>query len=361
MKILLINDTSSNPNFGCQANTAALYYNILLFDPMADIDCIILNDLRTQKLNRSFTIYRKGVLLQGTPDKLDIKSYDLAIVNGEGSLGDNKNGNFYKECKSIFSLISQVHSAKVPVHLINFTHHINHVSNGQKAKRIYLKCASVSVRETASYRKVKKLLPNVKLYPDLSCTLTKPGNYKPNGTVMVGGGTCLRVFGEKENIRNYTKIVQVVLDHNLKPQLVGWPAIWRGDDIFFTKFAEGNKHVEYFKPKTYLGYLNMCKISTLNITGRHHGVIMSFATGCPVVPIEAESCKVAGDAELYLLDQAFHLTDKSLLLQLKRYLANVDNIAESMRLRYKQLTPFLDGHIRHIWEPKIADVSKIMN
>jgi polysaccharide pyruvyl transferase WcaK-like protein len=348
MRILLINDTSVNPNFGCQATTASLYMSILKMCPTANIDAIFLTDLQSGSLSEVTAMFDYGERRPPEKRPMEIRRYDLAIINGEGSITNRPDGVLHSDCRSILQLIHRCYNAGVPAHLINFTHGVNSHSGLQQLKKAYAKCASVSVREPISYRKALQLHSRVRLYPDLVCTLAKPKK-KRLAHIMIGGGTCLMTTTLREATKHYLAIIEVVSQAGCEVSLIGWPAMRLGDDVFFKKLISSYKpKAAYADLTNYTDYMEMCRTSTLCITGRHHGVVMAFATQCPFVGIDAFNWKVQGDVEFYG-GSSKRLRSQKLL----DHIATTIQHPNEFRLlsRWRALRSIFDAQIRHIWEP----------
>jgi len=358
MRILLTCDTSTNPNLGCQANTAALYENILKYQPETDIDCITLRSLLNgRRITMRERVYRGGKSITRTTGGLSIQNYDFMIINGEGGMGEYSKDRLSNVSKGIFSLIHKAKNAGVKTYMVNYTHNIHSKGNNRQAQHAYADCVGVSVREPMSFDRVKPLFPKVKLFPDLTCTHKKADTWRDN-IIMVGGGTCLKTVSTDVAMKGYKRIVDQLLQykHQYEIVLVGWPSMIKGDDVFFNEFMKRYKlpvervNVVYFKD-----YIRLCSQASLNITGRHHGTVMSFLSGCPFLPIASKSCKVDGDNLLYRGGgRVLKLTDRDIEDQVEDHVARIGELGEQIQHRYTELKPYFDGHIRQIWHETVG-------
>jgi len=351
MKILLVCDTSTNPNLGCQANTAAMYQNILKYQPKADINCVTLRDLLLNKpIQMATRTHRKGKPVNRTSTGISLGSYDHMIINGEGGMGEYGGGRLSAVSSGVFDLIHRAKKSKAKVHMVNYTHNIRSGPNNVTAKHAYGICDSVCVREPLSYDRVRPLHDQVKLFPDLASTHTKPDVEREN-IIMVGGGTCLKVTPTEVAYAAYERIIKHLMEYkDYQIIVVGWPSMKKGDDEFFNGFMSKYKlPVKHINLTYYQDYIDLCAKSVLNVTGRHHGVVMSFLAGCPMVPIDAKSCKVRGDSWLYGTGDILRLTDGNIEDHLDSYLTQLKRLSERLIRRYQEFQPYLDGHIRHIW------------
>ena len=359
MRILLTSDTSTNPNLGCQANTAALYENILKYFPEADIDRITLQALLTNKeINMVEHVYKGGQPTNIITSCLSMPNYDIMIVNGEGGIGQYAKDRLSTVSESIFSLVHNAKISGVKTYMVNYTHNIHSKQNNTLAKNAYAVCDCVSVRESISYDRVKLLCDNVRLFPDLVSTHTKPDVDRSN-LIMLGGGTCLKITNRRDAFRAYERIIEKLLNYDQYSIIVvGWPSIIKGDNKFFNEFRRNHKYpITYVNLVYYKDYIELCSKAVLNITGRHHGTVMSFLSGCPFLPIASQSCKVRGDNILYQgTDYAMDLTGDDTEVQIDNHIQRIDELRETIIERYRKLEPYLDGHIKQIWHKDTPDL-----
>ena len=304
MKILLINDTSQDKNYGCQLTSTYLK------------KCIN----KTYPDNVTTSIYIKNLhnIKKFNGNKYPYKNFDKVIINGEGTfttffLTTNKIKNNKKMCGEIFlTIINKCYEQNVECHIVNTTISVNK-SNIPRIKNILKKCKTISVREPISYIFIKKYLNlPVKLFPDLGVGINQEyRNIKKDNIVLLGGGSIYKMFRfdnntEKINsIKKYSFFYQSIIDYilslNYKIYIIDWPSN-PGDGDILKKFIKFNKNVIFIskdKLKNYKGYYQMCEKAKLCITGRYHGTIMSYCANCPIITHTSNMWKTEGTNIMY--------------------------------------------------------------
>ena len=185
--VLLLNDTSTDSNLGCQATMFAINGELdRLFRGYA-IERIYLpfiaraaHDPRWKHFlpsrRRSPKEALDAFLGSSIPEVEEaiesIRNSEIILVNGEGSINENRRTRALGTSTLIlFTLMETAFHFGKEVHLLNCTIHITRARSTELAARVIDKCATVSVREPYSYYYSRQIRKDVKLFPDLVCTL----------------------------------------------------------------------------------------------------------------------------------------------------------------------------------------------
>ena len=134
-EILLINDTITENHIGCTLATES-YLNYLNINNLK-----IKKSIYTNNLNKFY--------------KLDIKNYNLFIINAEGTLHKNNKG----KGKYLFEIIKNLIDQNLKVIILNAT-----IDLDDNCIQIISKSTLISVRERKTYRKLLKYTKKDKLF-----------------------------------------------------------------------------------------------------------------------------------------------------------------------------------------------------
>ena len=337
MKVFVALDTMESQNLGCQLVSHQLRN-------------FINNSSQITSSYYSSTFAEGG--LNRYLHKHDVEELiesDIVYVNGEGSCSALE---MPRRIRHIFKLAWEYHK---PVYFCNFTFDPRWQFKKIVSKEdvdFWLdnlsKCKVVTVRDPISYQYLKRHeLKNLFLYPDLGTSYQPPIERSPKNIVMLGGGSIIKKIIPAKEI--YIQKFQEIIDH-YSPRyefvVPDWPSNPESDGEFL-KDLTNVKHVS----PTYSEYYNLCSQSVLNITGRHHGAVMSFAAGCPFLVYQSNMWKMEGDnlfygtnplLDIFRIDTEF---DKWIAV-IDSVLDNLDQVHDEVKKRQKNILPFAEGHIR---------------
>ena len=332
-KILVLNDTIKSLNFGCQLVSHSLRKTLKEVYPDSSVTYIPMGDLNF------------------TPEP----GYDLVIVNGEGSFGHHT-----KTAAGFPHLGPKMRwymDQGVDVYLVNLS--IQCSLDVLKAHEEFLsRCKVVALREPISYLYLQKntSLTNIKLYPDLGTNYFAEETPKKDLDFCVGFGALSKEHRSiQPQIAAYFEAINVLKEEGYSVKYLGFPSNPFSDG----KLARGklNEDIE-IEEETFKEYYHSVKRAKINLTGRHHGAIMSFLGKTPFFSFNSNMWKTEGDQILYGPYDYFnfrHLNTGQLVDYLKSSYINYNKQASVLEQRYEELSPMFDAHIRCTKEP-VEDV-----
>ena len=317
-KFLLVNDTIKSKNLGCQ--------------------------LVSHCLRESFDKSFDSVYIVGKIDKVKhyrVKDYQYIYVNGEGSMAGKVEQTIYKYCK-------QAIKDKIPLYLNNLT--FDPLGNKQffnSWENVLKKAKSVCVREPLSYYYLQnKGIDNVKIFPDIGVTYEGKLPEKENIICFGGGSINKRHTINQDNINAFRKIFEAFKDYKL--MFLDWPSSVYDYSYLSKALTES---IEVVRP-TFMEYWQIVARAKLNVTGRHHGCVMSYSAETPFITFSANMWKTPGDCLLYrdTLDNYFQNmpNGKNVDLIIKRMQYELDNNnleIEKIKQKKKHLLPFNEGQV----------------
>ncbi len=235
---ILINDTSNERHIGCDN----VIKNIKYLCKKNDIEV-------TQTFTRAD--------INKHPDKCSdaMKTCDIIIINGEGSLHDEYGNTWLR------SLLKLISNNKKTVLINTVWHNMGTVKQMDKL-------ALISVREANSYESLMKDYPNIArvwVTPDvIFYTLKMPKKLN----VGYGDSVVNRVISQLSKFKNYFPVQYTKIGKPLYPR----------------KLANNNIY----------SYLKWLKSLDLHITGRFHGVCLSAMAGTPFLALASNARKIEG-------------------------------------------------------------------
>ncbi len=321
--ILVLNDSIESTNFGCQLVSQSLRKTIKQVYPDSTVTYIPMGE-RNYKPK---------------------PGYDLVIVNGEGSFGHHS-----KTPEGFIHLTPMMKSfmdSGIDVHLVNLS--IQCSLDILKDNEFFLsRCKVVALREPISYLYLLKntSLTNLKLYPDLGTNYFEEEKVEKDLDFCFGFGALAK---EHESIRPqidaYFKALNIMTEEGYTSKYLGFP----GNPFSDGKLATGKLDGIEIEEETFVEYYNSVKQAKINLTGRHHGAVMSFLGKTPFLSFNANMWKTEGDQILYGPYAYFnfrHLNTGELVDHLKCSYINYNKQAVFIEKRYEELSPMFDAHIR---------------
>jgi len=391
MRILVVNDTSTNPNQGCQATMHMFNAILKKIFPDSPIERVYLDTTNypynsfEEKYYSTLNYIKKlmnNPLIKGASSEskickenfipnssvsveqalknmlstnfkiiVDLREKiewsELVIINGEGSVID-----YQSNSRFIFMVCELCSYFNKPFHLINFTAHITSKKTIQLAKSAFSKCSSVSVREPLSYYLTKEFYPNVKVFPDIVLGIDKYIKEEEppyENYVMIGGGSATIRIEKDINKMNklkkqYDNIINTLISNGLNVLL----AAWKRDEWL----QDLQKPNTLFEMTNFNQYFNYCKNAVVNFTGRHHGCVLSFSAGCPFITTTANCFKNFGNKLLYTspskVFEMENLPSEKVSEAILKILNNCEEIKKELTGRKKLLYPFYMGAFENI-------------
>jgi len=321
-KFLLVNDTIKSKNLGCQLVSYCLRQS---FDDPFDSVFLV----NTKEKNKDY----------------NIKDYSFVYINGEGSMA-GRNNSFSKYCK-------QALKNKTPLFFNNMTFDpLKNKSFIKSWKSTLLNCKTVCVREPLSYYYLQnKGIEKAKLFPDIGVTYGGEFEEKKDLICFGGGSINKRHSVTKDNIKAFHKIFEAFKDYELV--FLDWPSSV-SDHEYLRKVL--TKDVEVIKPN-FKQYWEIVSKAKLNVTGRHHGCVMSFTAETPFITFSSNMWKTAGDSLFYrdTLDNYFQKMPNSknvdLVIQRMEYeLDNNDFEINKLKEKKAILIPHRDSQVKIVTE-----------
>ncbi|KAB2835511.1 MAG: polysaccharide pyruvyl transferase family protein [Candidatus Brocadia sp.] len=361
--ILLINDTSDQNNWGCQATTSAL--KGLLADHVANLELktITLGQIRKQfrayksypfgsnkrvfewfsgndhentkgtKLIRKIKasssvpieffpsvsdefddIARAWIKGQGGPvgrETLEkIKSSDVVILNGEGAMFSNT----LKGQRPLFLMYLAKKYFGKPSFIINHSAHFMTSTPLllSMARTVYPLMDMVLVREPYSSRNLQNLVGvEPEVVPDAIFSLRFDSSVPDfvqelknlNSEYVCIGATSLAGVTSWKPYDAYCKLINKMKNLGFNVVLIA-----KDKADMFLKDIVKSTDASFFGPdRSFFDLYQLLKGSRLYISGRYHPMILASMAGCPFVPLNANMHKIEGLCELleYPIRQTF--------------------------------------------------------
>lgn len=321
-KVLVLNDTIISKNFGCQLVSHSLRKTLSKYYPDSHIDYVPYN---VKSINTD-------------------NNYDVVIVNGEGSFGHHRNPpdgfiKFVEPCNYFFN-------KGVPVHLVNCSIQIP-LDVLQRFVPFLAKFETIGLREPISYLYLYKntSLSNIKLYPDLGTSYFNEEETQKTIDFCFGFGA----LGKEHNslqpqIQDYFNVVRNIISEGYSVKYLGFPGNPFNDSHLAGKYIQGVEVIE----TSFKEYYHTVKKATINVTGRHHGAIMSFIGKTPFMSFESNMWKTEGDQFFYGPFDYFRFRDLN-TDQLTMYCIDSYRKSEAqtnlLKSRYEDLKPLFEGHV----------------
>lgn len=335
MHITVYNDTVGSLNFGCKLVSQSLRDLISKYYPSATVEYIPMHSKEN-----------------GNPKT------DLVIINGEGSFG-----RIDKKLPDGFNLLSKVtkHHKNTAIHLVNTTIQCKR-DDLTKVLPLLKQCSSITLREPLSYEFLKKNtdLKNIKVFPDLGTYVFK--DYFPTEKdidIVFGFGALYKKLSKSKHlpkIREYVEVFNELAAEGYKVVAQDFPGNPKGDLDILKKYT--SKDIVEQKG-TYVDYFKTVQRAKLNVTGRHHGAVMSFIGRTPFYTFNSNMWKTEGDQLLYGPFNQFEFEDfekeelkSNIVNELKKY----NKYREQIDLNFKELNSLFDGHIKHIIDSELQGI-----
>lgn len=312
-KILFVNDTSKSKNIGCQITMEVINKALPHFSKkkVDRLPLSVINETKFLKKTKgllpdkdtSFNQVVKnwrGIEFPNVKKIFEyVKKNDVIIINGEGSVISNKPHT--KMIAMIIYIAKQVYTNKKVV-LFNFTSDLGYEGKWL-GRTVYPMCDYIFVREKQSLQEVSKLNSKVKFIPDIGLMLFDYDKIKKGKYVLLGGSSFFNKvsFTKSQDLacQTYQKIINQYPDI----QFVG--GSWHKDE-WLSKLAGSN--YTYVKVRDYKHYAYLLKNAICNITGRHHGIVLSACLNIPFLAFEANCYKTLGDVKSYIYNRKIQST-----------------------------------------------------
>lgn len=320
MHIALYNDTIKSSNFGCQLVSHSLRKAISYYYP----DCTV-----------EYLPMERAIKCKKAPD--------IIIINGEGSFG-----HVTRVAGGYPMLAYILDNYKVPVYLVNTSIQVPQ-SYIKTAEKLLSRCALVTLREPLSYEFLKKntLLTNLKIFPDIGTYLLKD-ELEPtkNIDIAFGLGAIVKFIGKDSiKIKEFAEIFNELAEQGFTVVAQEFP----GNPINDLKALKPYlSHKVMINDGLFKDYFDTVKRARLNVTGRHHGAVMSFMGKTPFYTYESNMWKTEGDQLLYgPFDKfTFKKFDKNELK--KNIIRNLNKYVEhrqTLDSKYLEMKNLFGGHI----------------
>jgi len=321
-KLLFINDTSKSLNIGCQVTMHCINrwlnnckYEVTRF-PLEIINSkwfkkipkgILYDDWGLNELYNNWIDHGSDPMKEYINYVLDnIFDCDFIIANGEGSIIRDKRHT--RTLLYILYIAKKIFGKKII--LFNFTSDLQE-EGSYLGEIIYPLLDWVSTREMESYSEVKKYNANVQFIPDMVLTLRNYKEVKEGKYILLGGSSYFNTVERKKNIKYAIALYQDLVNNYPQYKFIG--CAWNKDD-WLSKIEAFN--YEYVEARNWKHYARLVRDSIMNITGRHHGIILSYVFNIPYLAFEANCHKTKGDASTYIYREnpyePFSYLDKSL-------------------------------------------------
>lgn len=322
MHIVVYNDTIKSKNFGCQLVSHSLRKAIADIYPSDSVEFIGMEKLEHPK-----------------------QKPDVIIINGEGSFGSNfKTPGGFK----LLEFIINTYYGKVPLYLVNTSIQVS-VEYLKQVEYLLAKCELITLREPISYRFLvnNTSLTNMRIFPDLGTYFFSSGNITKDLDIVFGLGAILKnIDPHSREVREYASIINELAEQGYTVGVQQFPGNPINDYEALKPYLSSKVLVNN---GTFIDYFNFVKRARLNVTGRHHGSVMSFVGKTPFYTFESNMWKTEGDQLLYGPFDQFTFRDfdkeqlkNNIILNLNRY----QEFSEILEGKYAELRPIFDGHIR---------------
>ena len=98
-----------------------------------------------------------------------------------------------------------------------------------------------------------------------------------------------------------------------------------------------------------------CTGALFNFTGRHHGIVMSFASGCPFLALSANTFKTNGDEALYGVGMEVENFERPDVERIQRNFSKLidysDRYKKKCEEKRKDFFPFAAGALENVLQP----------
>lgn len=326
-KILVLNDTIISENYGCQLVSYSLRKALTKFFPNSVIDFYT--------YNQTFNGFNNG--------------YDLVIVNGEGSFGHHF--NYPDGFRKLTAPMSKLLDKGIPVHLVNLS--VQCDLHTLKAHiPLFKRLSSISVREPISYLFLHQNtnLTNIKLFPDIgTCYFAEEEVEKKYDFAFGFGALAKEHRSITTQIDRYFDAIQILQDEGYSIKFLGFP----GNPFNDKKLAEDKLKDITIVDDGFQSYYHAVKEAKLNVTGRHHGAVMSFAGKTPFMSFEANMWKTEGDQLIYgPFDYCYlrSIQTEPFVNWCRDSYIRANEQRTILENNYRLLKPLFYGHIQHIVE-----------
>jgi hypothetical protein len=321
MNVVVYNDTIHSPNFGCQlvSNSIRKYFSDQY--PSYNIE-----------YKQEETFFPPSTL----PDKI--------IINGEGSFGHkSKNPKGWKLLQDILDW-----SKSIPVYLVNTTIHTSSNKLISQADNLNA-CYKVSVREPLSKQFLDRHnITHSVVYPDIGCYFFKNHlEVKKDIDICFGLGSIAKFFkpGYYNILQNYVNVFNELADIGYKIAVLNFPGNPKDDLQYLSPFISKKITVGGTSFEDYFKYVSRSKV---NVTGRHHGAIMSFMGKTPFITFESNMWKTEGDQLLYGPFDSFNFLEgdtSTLKAKIYNILDNYSLYQNILNNNYNTLSPDFSKHL----------------
>jgi hypothetical protein len=322
-RVLVLNDTIGSKNFGCQLVSNSVRKVIGKYYPESKVDYI---GFQTKN---------------PTPPAEDP---DVVIINGEGSYGHHTQNpaGFSK----LHKITSYYFDRGIPVHLVNVSIQIP-LQFLKEVEAFLSKFTTIGLREPISYLFLLKntKLKNIRLYPDLGTAYFKEESTVKDIDFCVGFGSISKQHNSiKAQTDKYFRVISNLKSEGYSIKYLGFPG---------NPFSDGSLASRYLtdieiEEDTFESYYHSVKRAKINLTGRHHGAVMSFVGKTPFMSFNSNMWKTEGDQLMYGPFDYFRfedLNEEQLTLYCKDTLTRYSPQRALLDERYNDLQPLFEGHI----------------
>lgn len=321
MNVGVLNDTIGSKNFGCQ---------------------LVSNSFR-KLLERHKDVSNVKYFPFNKRANIDTADIDLAIVNGEGSLGHH-DGN-PKGFNMLKPPMEKFLAKGTPVHLVNFTLQDH---NPSKYVKLLNSCASVAVRDPFSYLALKDSgVEKVQLFPDLGNTYFPAVQQDKRYDICFGFGAITKTIHKKrDQVKKYANFINE-LSSRYKVCFVDFPSNPVSDLNIIKPLLLNSVHKI---SGTFEDCYDAISKSKITITGRHHAAIMAFSAKVPFISFKANMWKTEGNQEFYGPFGHFQFNKDNVIGIADKAFNNLDALQSKANSNYNKLKPYFQGHIRTCFE-----------
>ena len=306
-KALLLNFTANSYHWGCFGTSLAIFSNLCKFNYyVSTVDVEFTHHLKPSP--SSLTDFTDNSFLSKFETEnhtliREIRSSDLVVINGEGTLHGVSSG-------SVNLLFLAFFTKKVlnkPTHLINHSCFPN--SKGSNLKDNAIVKAYMSVigmldtvvpREEYSLKIYRSCGLNVTqgfdclpFYIDqLGLTLSNKGT----GNLILSGGITL----SEESLILYSKFIRHATEQGLRVIFLTGAKTnnAKEDFIFYKKIKNLHPETELLEANSFLEWIDAIKNANYLLSGRFHHTIAAITTGTPFSTLSSNTPKVEAILEL---------------------------------------------------------------
>ncbi len=332
--VLLINDTSNNHHHGCEI-VMSNFENLLNKHHFKI----------SNRVKNGFDWHKKIHFLN------NLENIDIVIVNGEGSIHHNQKIGY-----DMIKIAKYAKKYNKPAVLINCTYE----SNSHDYKKYLEFFDIISVRESRSYKELKKIDVNSLIVPDLCFyfDLLKDNYYKRSNKIILSDSNILEITKKlficsKKN-NNYVYIPILTNGMNFIKNdffLLKKIKYYIKKNLFkFFKFEPNNNDKNrYYGVGSFYDYLEILKKNNFLISGRFHSTCFAIITKTPFLAIKSNTFKIESLIEDVQLN-------KERLIELS-YLTKNEMYDKSNFIKYK----FSDQELNNIDKYILSSKNKIEN